>query len=113
MTTKLDQATEALRKALIQIERLKQQNEVLAARSTEPIAIVGMGCRFPGGVMSADDLWDLVVRGGDAVSDFPDDRGWDAEGPVDSDPTAAGTSYACAGGFLDDVAGFDAGFFGI
>uniref|UniRef100_UPI0008377A0F beta-ketoacyl synthase N-terminal-like domain-containing protein n=1 Tax=Nocardia vaccinii TaxID=1822 RepID=UPI0008377A0F len=73
MTTKLDQATEALRKALVQIERLKQQNRTLVERSSEPIAIVGSGCRFPGGVASADDLWDLVVRGGDAVSEFPVD----------------------------------------
>nr|WP_218026015.1 type I polyketide synthase [Nocardia miyunensis] len=113
MTTKLEQATEALRKALIQIERLKQQNKTLIERTSEPIAIVGLGCRFPGGVTSANDLWELVFRGADAVSDFPVDRGWDIAGLFDPDPDAVGKSYTRAGGFLDDVAGFDAGFFGI
>ncbi|MFF3575266.1 type I polyketide synthase, partial [Nocardia jiangxiensis] len=113
MTTKLEQATEALRKALIQIERLKQQNRTLVERSSEPIAIVGSGCRFPGGVASANDLWELVFRGGDAVSEFPGDRGWDVAGLFDPDPDAVGRSYTRAGGFLDDAAGFDAAFFGI
>ncbi|WP_345025208.1 type I polyketide synthase, partial [Streptomyces sedi] len=81
--------------------------------SDEPIAIVSMGCRFPGGVASAEDLWRLLTEGGDAVSDFPTDRGWDLAALYDPDPAAAGTSYTRVGAFLDRVAEFDAGFFGL
>src|ERR1700759_408165 len=113
MVDQLQHATEALRKALVQVERLKRKNRALLERSSEPIAIVGMACRFPGGVDSPDGLWDMVAQGRDVMSEFPTDRGWDLAGLFDADPDALHKFYARAGGFVDEVAGFDAGFFGI
>ncbi len=113
MADQLQHATEALRKALVQVERLKSKNRALLERSGEPIAIVGMSCRFPGGVESPDGLWDMVAQQRDVMSEFPTDRGWDLAGLFDDDPDAPHKCYARSGGFVDGVADFDAGFFGV
>ncbi|MEW1866574.1 type I polyketide synthase, partial [Streptomyces sp. NPDC088194] len=84
-----------------------------AAEDDEPIVIVGMACRFPGGVRGPADLWRLLVEERDAIGDFPADRGWNTEELYDPDPASPGTSYVRQGGFLDDIAGFDAALFGI
>src|SRR5438309_9386870 len=99
MADQLQHATEALRKALVQVERLKQKNRALLERSGEPIAIVGMACRFPGGVRCPEDLWDMVSQGRDVMSEFPTDRGWDLPDLFDADPDAPHKLYARAGGF--------------
>ncbi|MGW3233830.1 type I polyketide synthase, partial [Kitasatospora sp. NPDC001095] len=113
MASSNDKMLEALRASLKETERLRQQNRQLQAASREPIAIVAMSCRFPGGVRTPEELWQLVADGGDAISVFPEDRGWDTEGVYHPDPANYGTTYSREGGFLADAGRFDADFFGI
>ncbi|MFJ3823341.1 type I polyketide synthase [Streptomyces nodosus] len=86
---------------------------VTAGADDDPIVIVGMSCRFPGGANTPEELLRLALDGADVISEFPADRGWDAHGLYDPDPDRQGRTYSVHGGFLHEAAGFDAGFFGI
>ncbi|MYW72005.1 type I polyketide synthase, partial [Pseudonocardia sp. SID8383] len=103
----------ALRAAVKETDRLRRQNRMLQSAATEPIAVVGMGCRFPGGVDSPEALWDMVAAGTDVISGFPTDRGWDLDALHAGGTDARDTEISMQGGFLDGVADFDPGFFGI
>ncbi|WIY01907.1 SDR family NAD(P)-dependent oxidoreductase [Amycolatopsis mongoliensis] len=111
-TSVFDHPTPARLAAMLRDEPAAASPAV-AARADEPIAIVAMSCRYPGGVRSADELWQLVADGRDVIGGLPADRGWDLDTLYDANPGKAGKTYARHGGFLTDVAEFDADFFGI
>ncbi|CAC22144.1 thioester reductase domain-containing protein [Streptomyces coelicolor] len=95
------------------LQKARQRLAELEAGNDEPVAIVGMACRFPGGVASPDDLWRLVMDEADGITDWPTDRGWDIDAIYDPERGKPGKSYTRKGGFLDGAAQFDPGFFGI
>ncbi|OEV06242.1 acyl carrier protein, partial [Streptomyces oceani] len=106
---------EHLRDELLGADRAGAGHVAPAAGRTadEPIAVIGMSCRFPGGVTTPEEFWEFLAAGGDGIVEFPNDRGWDVEALYDPDPEREGTTYTRHGGFLAGVADFDAGFFGV
>ncbi|MEU1862445.1 type I polyketide synthase [Streptomyces gardneri] len=113
MTSSNEQLVDALRASLKENEELRKESRRRADRRQEPMAIVGMSCRFAGGIRSPEDLWDAVAAGKDLVSEVPEERGWDIDSLYDPVPGRKGTTYVRNAAFLDDAAGFDAAFFGI
>ncbi|MGW5722472.1 SDR family NAD(P)-dependent oxidoreductase [Amycolatopsis sp. NPDC003865] len=108
-----DKLVGALRASLKESERLREKNRRLTEAAREPIAIIGMACRLPGGATTPEALWRLLDGGVDAIGEFPADRGWDLDRLYDPTGERAGSSYVREGGFLHDALEFDADLFGI
>ncbi|MDG3014762.1 SDR family NAD(P)-dependent oxidoreductase [Speluncibacter jeojiensis] len=102
-----------LKRVTAELYQVKARLREAEGATREPIAVIGMGCRYPGGVKSPHDLWHLIESGSDTVTGFPDDRGWPLSKLYDPKAEQAGTTYTTAGSFLDDPAGFDPQIFGI
>ncbi|MFI5585714.1 SDR family NAD(P)-dependent oxidoreductase [Amycolatopsis sp. NPDC051758] len=108
-----DKLRDYLTRVTGELQRTRGRLAALEDRAAEPIAIVGMGCRFPGGVRSPERFWELLSAGEHGITGFPGERGWDVGELVDPDPDHLGTSYVDRGGFLDGADEFDPEFFGI
>ncbi|MEU5950147.1 type I polyketide synthase, partial [Micromonospora sp. NPDC047465] len=102
-----------LTRVMAELHQTRQRLREVTAEESEPVAIVAMSCRYPGGISSPEELWRFVSAGGDAIGDFPADRGWDLDRLHHADPDNPGTSYTASGGFLSDAGHFDAALFGI
>ena len=102
-----------LRKVTADLHETRERLREAESATPEPIAIVAMACRFPGGVETPEDLWRVLETGTDTLTGFPDDRGWDLDAVYHPDPAHPGTSYVDQGGFVRDAGAFDAAFFGI